>query len=146
MNLRKAGISDINSIMNIENTSYRKPYWNESLLEYLIHESKTDSAWIFEAKNYIIGFLIEQRCLDEISILNVAVDKKYQNNGYGRKILSQYLSILPNNSIVFLEVNINNLIARKIYEDLNFEKVESRKNYYNNSEDALIMRYIKNSK
>ena len=145
MSLRKARTSDINSILNIEKTSYEKPYWNESLLKYLFNNSITDSAWIFEVKNKIIGFLIEQRCLGEISILNVAVDKKYQNNGFGKKIVSQYLSILPNNSVVFLEVNINNFIARKIYTSLNFEKIDTRKNYYNNGEDALIMTYVKKS-
>ena len=145
MSLRKAGISDLNSIVNIEKKSYKKPYWNESLLKYLFNHSITDSAWVFEVKKKIIGFLIEQRCLDEISILNVAVEKKYQNNGFGKIIVSQYLSILPNNTVVFLEVNINNFIARKIYTSLNFKEVESRKNYYNNVEDALIMKYVKNS-
>ncbi len=89
--------------------------------------------------------MIEQRCLDEISILNVAVDKKYQNNGFGSKIVSQYLNILPKYSIVILEVNINNYIARKIYTSLNFKEIDLRKNYYNNSENALVMRYVKNS-
>tara|TARA_B100001250_G_scaffold178991_1_gene153872 strand:+ start:284 stop:724 length:441 start_codon:yes stop_codon:yes gene_type:complete len=144
MSLRKARISDINSILNIEKTSYEKPYWNESLLKYLFNNSLTDSAWIFEFKKKIIGFLIEQRCLDEITILNVAVDKKYQNNGFGKKIISQYLSIIPINSVVFLEVKINNFIAQKIYTALDFEKVGTRKNYYNNGEDALIMTYVKN--
>ena len=145
MSLRKAGIDDINSIVKIEKISHEKPYWNERLLKYLFNNSMTDYVWIFEFKKKIIGFLIEQRCLDEISILNVAVDKKYQNNGFGKKIVSQYLNILPNNCVVFLEVNINNFIARKIYTSLNFERVDSRKNYYNNGGDALIMRYIKNS-
>ena len=145
MSLRKAGIIDMNSIVNIEKTSYEKPYWNESLLKYLFNESITDSVWIFEFKKKIIGFLIEQRYQNEANILNVAVDKKYQNNGFGKKILSQYLSILPKNSVVFLEVNKNNFIAKKIYTSLNFEKIDSRKNYYNYSEDALIMRYIKYS-
>ena len=145
MSLRKAEISDLNSIVNIEKASYKKPYWNESLLKYLFNNSITDSAWILEVKKKIVGFLIEQRCLNEISILNVAVDKKYQNNGFGRKIISDYLSLIPNNSVVFLEVNINNFIARKIYTSLNFKEVESRKNYYNNFEDALIMKYVKNS-
>ena len=144
MSLKKARISDINSIAKIEKTSYKKPYWNENLLKYLFNNSLTDSAWVFEVKKKIIGFLIEQRCLDEISILNVAVDKKHQNNGFGRKIINQYLNLIPSKSIVFLEVNKNNFIARKIYTDLNFKEVGSRKNYYNNIEDALIMKYVKN--
>ena len=145
MSLRKARISDISSIIKIEKGSYEKPFWNKSLLTYLFNNSTTDSAWIFEIKKKIIGFLIDQRCQDEISILNVAVDKKYQNNGFGKKFVSQYLSILPNNSVVFLEVNINNFIARKTYASINFEEIGSRKNYYNNNEDALIMRYVNNS-
>ena len=129
MSLRKAEISDLNSIVNIEKTSYKKPYWNENLLKYLFNNSITDSAWILEVKKKTIGFLIEQRCLNEISILNVAVDKKYQNNGFGRKIISAYLSLIPSNSIVFLEVNINNFIARKIYSNLNFKNIDIRKRY-----------------
>jgi len=143
MSLKRARISDINSILKIENTSYEKPYWNESLLNYLFNKSITDLAWIFEVKDITIGFLIEQRCLNEIHILNVAVDKKYQNRGFGKKIISQYLRMLPKNSVVFLEVNINNFIARKIYASLNFEKIDARRNYYHNNDDALIMRYIK---
>ena len=143
MSLKRARISDINSILKIENTSYEKPYWNESLLNYLFNKSITDLAWIFEVKDITIGFLIEQRCLNEIHILNVAVDKKYQNRGFGKKIISQYLRMLPKNSVVFLEVNINNFIARKIYASLNFEKIDARRNYYYNNDDALIMRYIK---
>ena len=50
MSLRKAEISDLNSIVNIEKTSYKKPYWNESLLKYLFNNSLTDSAWVFEVK------------------------------------------------------------------------------------------------
>ena len=145
MSLKKATISDINSIAKIEKTSYKKPYWNENLLKYLFNNSLTDSAWVFEVKKKIIGFLIEQRCLGEISILNLAVDKKYQNNGFGKNIINEYLNLIPSKSVVFLEVNKNNFIARKIYTDLNFKEVDSRKNYYNNIEDALIMKYVKNS-
>ena len=145
MSLKKATISDINSIAKIEKTSYRKPYWSENLLKYLFNNSLTDSAWVFEVKKKVIGFLIEQRCLGEISILNLAVDKKYQNNGFGKNIINEYLNLIPSKSVVFLEVNKNNFIARKIYTDLNFKEVDSRKNYYNNIEDALIMKYVKNS-
>ena len=86
MSLRKARISDINSIMKIEKTSYKKPYWNENLLKYLFNHSITDSAWIFEVKKKIIGFLIEQRCQNEVNILNVAIQKKYRNNGFGKNL------------------------------------------------------------
>ena len=120
MSLREAGINDLYSIISIENKSYKKPYWNEHLLRYLFNKSTTDSAWIFELGKKTIGFLLEQRCLNEISILNVAVDKKYRNNGFGKEIIGQYISLIPVNSVVFLEVNKNNFIARRIYTEFNF--------------------------
>ena len=61
MSLRKAGTSDLNSIINIEKTSYKKPYWNESLLKYLFNNSITDSAWILEVKKKISAQIQEIR-------------------------------------------------------------------------------------
>ena len=145
MSLRKARISDLISIINIEKKSYEKPYWTENLLKYLFNNSNTDSAWIFEVGKKMVGFLIEQRCLNEISILNFTVDKEYRNNGFGKKMIRQYLNIIPINSILFLEVNKNNYVARKIYTDFNFKEIYQRKNYYKNGEDALILKYEKNS-
>ena len=145
MRLRKASRRDLFSILKIEKTIYEKPYFNEKSLKHLFSNSITDTALVFELNKRIIGFLIEQRCLNEISILNVAVENSFQNNGFGKKILNQYLSEIPDNSVVFLEVNINNFIAQKIYYDLNFHKIDVRKSYYNDGGDALIMKYEKKS-
>ena len=39
MSLKKAGISDLNSIANIEKNSYKKPFWNERKLMSLFSRS-----------------------------------------------------------------------------------------------------------
>ena len=141
--MRKAEMTDLNSIINIERTAYVKPYWNENSFKNLLKNNLNNSVWLFEIENKIIGFLIDQCCDNEISLLNVAVLKSLQKKGLGKKIISHYLNNIPKNSIVFLEVNKNNFIARKIYTDLNFKKVYIRKNYYNGSEDAIVMKYVK---
>ena len=61
----------------------------------------------------------------------------------GKKFVNKYLDIIPGNCTVFLEVNRSIFIAIKIYTDLNFIKIDERKNYYKNGEDALVMRYSK---
>ena len=61
----------------------------------------------------------------------------------GKKFVNKYLDIIPGNCTVFLEVNISNFIPIKIYTDLNFIKIDERKNYYNDREDALVMIYSK---
>ena len=146
MIIRKGKVSDLKSILNIEKKVYNKPYWNESMLKRLFYKGSNEIIWITEIKQKIVGFLIEQRCGDEINLLNVAIDKSSQNRGLGKKLIGYFLRIIPNNSSVFLEVNNSNFIARKIYSNLNFRSIDIRKSYYNDGGDALIMKYKKKSK
>ena len=69
--------------------------------------------------------------------------RQFQNRGIGKKLINHYLDLIPGNCSVFLEVNKSNIIARKIYADLNFKNIGMRKNYYNDGGDALIMKYTK---
>ena len=87
--------------------------------------------------------MIEQRCDNGIILLNVAIDKPFQNKGIGKKLINHYLDLISGNCSVFLEVNKTNIIARKIYADLNFKNIGMRKNYYNDGCDALLMKYTK---
>ena len=143
MNIRKGAICDLTSIIDIEKAVYNKPYWNVAMIKKLFIDSIFETIWVIEIGKKIIGFLIEQRCDNEINLLNVAIDKPFQNKGIGKKLINHYLNIIPANSSVFLEVNKANIIARKIYADLNFKNIGMRKNYYNDGGDALIMKYTK---
>ena len=143
MIIRKGKISDLKSILNIEKKAYNKPYWNESMLKKLFNKDSNEIIWVSQIKQKIAGFLIEQRCEDEINLLNVAIDRSFQNRGVGKKLIGYFLRIIPNNSSVFLEVNKSNFIARKIYSNLNFKSINIRKSYYNDGGDALIMKYKK---
>ena len=143
MIIRKGEISDLESILNIEKKVYNEPYWNESMLKKLFNKDSNEIIWVTQIKEKILGFLIEQRCGDEINLLNIAIDSSFQNLGIGKKLIGYFLRIIPNNSSVFLEVNKSNFIARKIYSNLNFKSIDIRKSYYNDGGDALIMKYKK---
>ena len=143
MIIRKGQISDLKSVINIEKDAYDKPYWNELMLKRLFNKDHNAIIWITEIKQKIVGFLIEQRCDNEINILNLAIDKSFQNRGLGQEMVGCFLKIIPNNSSVFLEVKESNFIARKIYSNLNFKDIDIRKNYYNDGGDAFIMQYKK---
>ena len=143
MIIRKGIKSDLKSVLNIEKSVYNKPYWNVAMIKKLFIDSIFETIWVIEIGKKIIGFLIEQRCDNEINLLNVAIDKPLQNKGIGKILINHYLNIIPANSSVFLEVNKANIIARKIYADLNFKNIGMRKNYYNDGGDALIMKYTK---
>ena len=123
MNIRKGELCDLTSIINIEKAVYNKPYWNMKMLKKLFIDSIIETVWVIENRKKIIGFLIEQRCDNEINLLNVAVDRQFQNRGIGKKLINHYLDRIPGNCSVFLEVNKSNIIARKIYADLNFKNI-----------------------
>ena len=77
MNIRKGELCDLTSIINIEKAVYNKPYWNAEMLKKLFIDSIIETIWVIENGKKIIGFLIEQRCDNEINLLNVAIDRQF---------------------------------------------------------------------
>jgi ribosomal-protein-alanine N-acetyltransferase len=141
--LRKGREPDLNNVLNIENVSYEKPYWNQNML-FEVLTNKTDKRlWVYEVDNDVIGFIIDMRHKDEISLLNVAILKSLQGMGYGLKMLKKYIKSLPDKYFIYLEVNKNNIKALNLYTKLNFKKVSIRKSYYTDGGDAIIMQLVK---
>ena len=141
MIFRHAEDKDILSIHNIGQSIFDVHNWSiDSLKEYL-NQHQNKNIWVYEYENKIIGYIIEQRCLDEIDLLSVAIDKTFQSKGFGKLFLIKFLQNIPPNSSVFLEVKRSNLIAIKLYIDLKFIKLSKRKKYYHDGEDAILMHY-----
>ncbi len=84
-------------------------------------------------------------CIFEIAeLLYICVDKSNQKQGLGSKVLEDSFTYLLNQNItgIFLEVNVTNHVAIKLYDKLGFKKISTRKNYYKKIDgsynDALI--------
>lgn len=92
----------------------------------------------------IIGFVICQTVLDEATLFNIAIDPKYQGQGYGKRLLAALISQLKSKDIatLWLEVRESNP-ARKLYDASGFNEVDIRKNYYptpdGGCENAVVM-------
>ena len=141
MVFRHAKNKDIVSIHNIDQTVFDIPYWSINSLKQYLNHRQNKKIWVYEFENKIIGFIIEQRCHDEVELLNIAMDKAFQTRGLGKLFLVKFLQNIPPNSSVFLEVKRSNLIAISLYTDLKFIKISERKNYYEDGEDAILMQY-----
>ena len=50
MIFRQGQISDLKSVLNIEQNVYDKPYWNESMLKRLFNKDSNEIIWITEIK------------------------------------------------------------------------------------------------
>ena len=143
MILRKGIESDLKDVLNIEVMAYKNPYWNQNML-FEVLANKTDKRlWIYEVDNDVVGFIIDMRHKNEISLLNIAIHKYLQGMGHGLKMLKKYIKSLPGKYSIYLEVNKNNIKALNMYAKLNFEKVSTRKSYYTDGSDAINMQLIK---
>ena len=85
------------------------------------------------------GFIHLIKLVDELEIINIVVDKKYRNQGIGSKLLEYVFSNVDGIKNVFLEVNVNNKNAIKLYEKYDFKLINIRNNYYGN-DDCYVMR------
>jgi len=141
--LRKGRESDLKNVLEIEVMAYKNPYWSQNMI-FEVLANKTDKRlWIYEVDNDVVGFIIDMRHKNEISLLNIAIHKYLQGMGHGLKMLKKYIKSLPGECSIYLEVNKNNIKALNMYTKLNFEKVSIRKSYYNDGGDAIIMQLFK---
>lgn len=92
-----------------------------------------------------VGYIICQQVLDELTILNIAIDPKYQGQGLSHHLMQDTLSYARKNSMsIFLEVRVSNTIAIHLYQKYGFRELAQRSDYYkahNGYEDALIMKW-----
>lgn len=132
---------DLNAVYAIEQRSHQFP-WSEKTLASNQGERYFNLRLDMDGK--IVAFAITQIVLDEATLFNIAVDPDYQRRGLGKALLEYLINELEHKSIttLWLEVRASNLAARSLYEDLGFNEVTIRKNYYpaqNGREDAIVM-------
>ena len=123
--------------------AYEKPYWNQNMLFEVLAKKTDKRLWIYEIDNDVVGFIIDMRHEDEISLLNIVIHNCLQGMGHGLNMLKKYIKSLPDKYSIYLEVNKNNIKAFNLYTKLNFEKVSIRKSYYSDGSDAINMRLVK---
>ncbi len=98
---------------------------------------------LFENKQ-LLAVAIFSKIFDTAELLYICVDISKHNKGFGFKLLKDSIYYLAQQQIkeIFLEVDINNHSAIKLYQKLNFKKISLRKNYYQKADgsqsDAII--------
>ena len=118
--------------------SYKQILLNYDQNNYLIYVAKYNNQNI----GYISGLLVS----DDLNILNLGIDERYRNRGFGYQLLN-YLLIENKRELkstnIFVELRKTNKIAFNLYLRLGFKVYNERKNYYSNpNEDAILMNLI----
>ncbi|CAA6817666.1 MAG: Ribosomal-protein-S18p-alanine acetyltransferase (EC [uncultured Thiotrichaceae bacterium] len=141
LSLRALQTSDIPIVMEIELRAYPHP-WTDGIFNDCLRVGY--SCWVYEHQDTIIGYLILSLVVDEMHILNICIDPKYQAQGLGKQLLEEAEAIGQEKTAkeVFLEVRPSNTAALLLYQDFGYNQIGLRKNYYpatNGREDAIVM-------
>ncbi len=140
--LRPMQETDLPTILEIEMAAYPLPWSKQNFRDCL---RVGYQAWVLELDYQIVGYGLISIAAGEAHLLNLCVHPHFQCCGYGRRILKQLLKIAKQHQTdtVFLEVRTSNQAAINLYQQMGFNQVGLRKNYYpkenNKREDALIL-------
>ena len=141
---RRLKLRDLNSIEEIERSSYPTP-WSRSMFAGELAKPTSICLGAFEAdaeEGALVGYLVVSRYVDAWHVMNVAVDPPHRGRGIGTMLLERLFELTVDDARrgYTLEVRVSNETAIALYERLGFESRGLRRGYYtDNREDALIM-------
>jgi ribosomal-protein-alanine N-acetyltransferase len=130
---------DIPSIVSLEEESLGTSLGYEMLLDNL--SNRFSHFYVYEEYKDILGYISISFDGSQGEILNFCVKKDNQHKGIGTKLLAYAINMLHSKGAMsfILEVRESNINAINLYLKFGFKKISIRKNYYSNSENALVL-------
>ncbi|MCS4295893.1 ribosomal-protein-alanine N-acetyltransferase [Comamonas sp. BIGb0152] len=138
-------IDDLDRLLEVENQCYSHPWTRGNFIDSMAMGYAMQLLWVDQE---LIGYFVAMQGVDELHLLNITVNPRYQRQGWAQVLLDQLRSwaATVQAQAIWLEVRISNVRAQQIYLQFGFESVGLRKRYYPVShverEDAMVMRYL----
>ena len=130
--LRNADIDDLTELL----LNYDKKIENHfNFKDYL--ENDIYSQYVYVIDDEIVGYILITIIDYLVEIHLLYVDNLFRNQKIGTKLIDYIINKYSSHRFL-LEVAINNYIAIKLYENMNFKIINIRKKYYNDI-DAYVM-------
>ena len=136
--IRIATSNDFVDILSIEKKVFKHP-WSKEQLSWELNSQPAAENYVMIASGNMIGYLFSHVVDDDVQILNIAIDIPFQHKGYGEQFLSYFLEQSNTDSSIHLEVRKSNFPAINLYLRFGFHETGTRKGYYADGEDAIIM-------
>ena len=132
---------DVDAVMALENTLYAFPWTPGNFRDSL---NAGYSCWVYEFGSHLVGYAVMMLGAGEAHVLNIAIGVEWQRQGLGRRLMQYLIQVAREYraEMMFLEVRPSNLAAQRLYEDIGFNEIATRKHYYlshGGREDAILM-------
>jgi len=140
----KLGFADVDSILAIEERVYAHPWTRGNFTDSF--SSGYEAFGFRNAEGNLFAYFVVMPILDELHLLNFAVDLPYQGQGQAKLLMDKLFAYVKEHAYasILLEVRRSNARAISVYEGAGFAAIGVRKAYYpahdNQREDAIVMR------
>jgi len=134
-------MGDLNAVFQLNHRAFGEAWSIGSLHAAL--DSGFDLV-VCEDEGILAGYILSQDILDEVHIMQVAVDPARRRQGIASNLTTHLLRGKAAMSVVLLEVRASNHAARRLYAKFGFRENGVRKKYYAPDaagwqEDAILM-------
>ena len=131
---------DIPQVADIERRSYEFP-WSHGVFRDCLLAGY--SCFVLEREGDVVGYSILSVAAGEAHILNLCIDPKFRQLGYGEMLLDELLQRAAHEEVreILLEVRPSNEAAIALYRKKGFRLIASRPAYYQATEgreDAAV--------
>jgi ribosomal-protein-alanine N-acetyltransferase len=137
---RPATAADLDRLLVLEKVCFPEDPWTRGMLT----DELTRPGGIFvvleEPGRPVVGFAIGWAILDELHVLQVAVDPRERRRGLGRRLMEHLHAEAARSEVAWLEVRADNPAAIGLYEAFAYERIALRRRYYEDGCDAVVMR------
>lgn len=135
--IRKANIKDKEDIIRLGNLVNHNFFNVYDMDEYFSNDYNVIYLDIEAGK--IVGMIMAIILYESCEILNIVVEDNFRRKGIASNLMDTLISEFPESiEILTLEVDVNNKNAIKLYQKFGLEIINTRKDYYENS-DAYLM-------
>ena len=131
---------DVKRVLEIEIESFKDPYPASIIIDVY---NLGAGFLVAQQDNIVVGYIIFWiRYEDEGHIISLAVDKNHRKKGIACELVNNAINIFIKCNVaeIKLEVRKSNKGARKFYQKMGFEEKKILENYYEDGEEAVIMK------
>jgi [ribosomal protein S18]-alanine N-acetyltransferase len=135
-----AGASDVESVARLEAESFPAP-WRREFFESEVRANGRFNRVVRDSRGELVAYVFAMHFLDEMHVNKIAVADAWRRRGIAAMLMQLCFDFARGNGLrtISLEVRASNDGAREFYRRLDFVPVYTRRRYYPDGEDAVVM-------
>ncbi|KAB8198085.1 ribosomal-protein-alanine N-acetyltransferase [Nonomuraea phyllanthi] len=135
--------ADLPAVMAIEQVTFPLDAWSEGMMRgELADMPRTRHYVVALVDDEIVAYAGLAAAADQADVQTIAVLEAHRGTGIGGAMLTELLAEATRRGAreVFLEVRADNPQAQGVYRHYGFEEIGTRRRYYDDGTDAIMMR------